>query len=162
MPTSTGCAAHHTAAGPCPGGIDCRDPNDAYLIALARQSGADALVSGDRDLAELDDPRPPVLTPAAVLDRWDPVPQRPFRTVRGTFQVVLSGPKSGERRVHRRLQAAGFITQRTSVSTTIPPSLGSKLSATAATTLLRASSATSWIEPSWSARWRATSFAITG
>lgn len=95
-------------------GIECRDPDDAYLIALARQSGADAVVSGDRDLTELDDPQPPVLTPAAVLDRWDPVPRRPFQAIRGTFQVVLSGPKSGERRAHRELQAAGFVTQRTS------------------------------------------------
>lgn len=105
-----------TAPQPDPEGVDdkaCRDPNDAYLVALARQAGADALVSGDRDLTELDDPHPPVLTPAAVLDRWDPVPGRPFQAVRGTFQVVLSGPKSGERRVHRALQAAGYVTQWT-------------------------------------------------
>lgn len=106
-----------TTPQPDPAGIDdieCRDPDDAYLIALARRTGADALVSGDRDLTELHDPRPPVLTPAGVLDRWDVVPRRPFQAVRGTFQVVLSGPKSAERRLHRALQAAGFVTQRTS------------------------------------------------
>lgn len=95
-------------------GIDCRDPDDAYLIALAREVRAEALVSGDRDLTELDDSEPPVLTPAAVLDRWDPVPRRPFPAVRGTFQIVLSGPRSSERRVHWALQAGGFVTQRTS------------------------------------------------
>jgi putative PIN family toxin of toxin-antitoxin system len=94
--------------------IDCRDPSDRYLVALARQVGADVLVSGDRDLTELDDPDPPVLTPAAVLDRYDPVPRRPFQAVRGTCQIILSGPKSTGRRVHRSLQAAGFVTQRTS------------------------------------------------
>ena len=65
--------------------IECRDPNDAYLIALARRAEADAVVSGDRDLTELEDPQPLVLTPAGVLDRWDPVPRRPFPAVRGTF-----------------------------------------------------------------------------
>ncbi len=94
-------------------GIDCRDPNDAYLIALARQAGADILVSGDRDLTDLDDPDPPVLTPAAVRDRYDPVPRAPFQAVRGTFQIVLAGPKSRERQMHRTLKAADFITQRT-------------------------------------------------
>lgn len=96
--------------------IECRDPNDAYLIALGRQTGADALVSGDGDLTELDDPRPVVLKPAEVLERWDPVPRRVLQAAPGAFQVVLSGPKSAERRVHRGLQAAGFVTQRTSRS----------------------------------------------
>lgn len=45
-----------------------RDPNDDYLVALARTSGAEALVSGDRDLreAEID---VPVLTPRELVDR---------------------------------------------------------------------------------------------
>lgn len=94
-------------------GIECRDPEDAYLIALAREADADALVSGDRDLTDLLDPRPPILTPGEVLDRWDPVPRQPFRAVPGTFAVVLEGPKGAERRVHRALQASGFLTQRT-------------------------------------------------
>lgn len=93
--------------------INCRDPNDAYLLGLARQAGADALVSGDRDLTELNDPSPPVLTPAAALERFDPVPRTPFQAIPGTFQIVLSGPKSTERRVHRALQSARFVTQRT-------------------------------------------------
>lgn len=45
-----------------------RDPDDDYLVALARASGADALVSGDRDLLEAD-VDVPVLTPRELLDR---------------------------------------------------------------------------------------------
>ncbi len=44
------------------------DPDDDYLIALARSTGADALVSGDRDLTELDLTDLPVLTPRQLLD----------------------------------------------------------------------------------------------
>ena len=43
------------------------DPDDDYLIALARAGGADYLVSGDRHLTELPDPDPPVLTPRQFL-----------------------------------------------------------------------------------------------
>ena len=39
-----------------------RDPSDDYLIALARSTASRAVVSGDRDLTELPDPDPPVLT----------------------------------------------------------------------------------------------------
>ncbi len=46
-----------------------RDPNDGYLVALAVAAQADALVSGDRDLTDLEDPPVPVLTPRALLDR---------------------------------------------------------------------------------------------
>jgi putative PIN family toxin of toxin-antitoxin system len=35
-----------------------RDPNDDYLVALARTAGVRALVSGDRDLTEMPDPDP--------------------------------------------------------------------------------------------------------
>jgi putative PIN family toxin of toxin-antitoxin system len=45
------------------------DPNDDYLVALAREAEADVLVSGDSDLTELPDPRPPVLTPRRFLER---------------------------------------------------------------------------------------------
>lgn len=45
-----------------------RDPNDDYLVALARTSGADALVSGDRDLREAD-VDVLVLTPRELIDR---------------------------------------------------------------------------------------------
>jgi predicted nucleic acid-binding protein len=41
-----------------------RDPNDDYLVALARTAGARALVSGNRDLTEMPDPDPQVLTPS--------------------------------------------------------------------------------------------------
>ena len=44
------------------------DPGDDYLVALARASRADVLVSGDRHLLELSDPVPPVLTPRAFVD----------------------------------------------------------------------------------------------
>lgn len=48
------------------------DPDDDYLIALARAANADCIVSGDADLTGLVDPEPAVLTPAdflATLDR---------------------------------------------------------------------------------------------
>jgi predicted nucleic acid-binding protein len=38
---------------------------------LARAANADYPVSGDRDLLELDDPDPPVLTPRQSLDLLD-------------------------------------------------------------------------------------------
>lgn len=44
------------------------DPDDDYLIALARGGGADYLVSGDRHLLDLPNPEPPVLTPREFLD----------------------------------------------------------------------------------------------
>lgn len=46
-----------------------RDPQDDYLIALARAGGAAVLVSGDKDLTSLELPDLPVLTPRALLDR---------------------------------------------------------------------------------------------
>jgi len=45
------------------------DPDDDYLIALARAANADCLVSGDRHLRDLADPDPPVLTPREFLER---------------------------------------------------------------------------------------------
>lgn len=47
------------------------DPDDDYLIALARVARADYLVSGDRHLLDLTDPHPPVLTPRQFLDQLD-------------------------------------------------------------------------------------------
>ena len=47
------------------------DPDDDYLIALARTASADYLVSGDRHLLDLTDPDPPVLTPRQFLDVLD-------------------------------------------------------------------------------------------
>lgn len=45
------------------------DPDDDYLITLARAGAADYLISGDRHLTGLADPTPPVLTPRQFLDR---------------------------------------------------------------------------------------------
>ena len=49
------------------------DPDDDYLIALARAGDADYLVSGDRHLTDLVDPIPPVLTPRQFRDRLNKV-----------------------------------------------------------------------------------------
>ena len=50
-----------------PGDVDplTRDRADDYLIALAREHEADLIVSGDRDLLEWPEQRPPVIAPAA-------------------------------------------------------------------------------------------------
>jgi putative PIN family toxin of toxin-antitoxin system len=45
-----------------------RDPDDDYLVALARQHKADYIVTGDKDLLEWDDQVPPAITPAAFED----------------------------------------------------------------------------------------------
>lgn len=45
------------------------DPDDDYLIALARAAGVDALVSGDEDLTSLELGDLDILTPRQVLDR---------------------------------------------------------------------------------------------
>jgi predicted nucleic acid-binding protein len=45
------------------------DPDDDYLVALARDAAADFLVSGDRHLTGLVDAVPPVLTPRQFRDR---------------------------------------------------------------------------------------------
>jgi putative PIN family toxin of toxin-antitoxin system len=44
------------------------DPDDDYLITLARTAEADYLVSGDRHLTGLTGPTPPVLTPREFRD----------------------------------------------------------------------------------------------
>jgi len=51
-----------------------RDPNDGYLIALALETDADALVSGDRDLTDLVGPPVRILTPRALLDQLTTTP----------------------------------------------------------------------------------------
>ena len=48
---------------------ETRDPNDDYLIALARTHDVDVVVSGDKDLLEWNEQRPPVMTPADFEDR---------------------------------------------------------------------------------------------
>jgi putative PIN family toxin of toxin-antitoxin system len=45
-----------------------RDPNDDYLIALARLANADAIVSGDADLLTIDDSTPPIVRPAEFVE----------------------------------------------------------------------------------------------
>ena len=47
------------------------DPGDDYLVALAVAVGADAIVSGDRDLTELANPPIPILTPRELLERLE-------------------------------------------------------------------------------------------
>lgn len=46
-----------------------RDPDDDYLVVLARAAGTEAIVSGDGDLTDQSDLDPPVLTPREVLER---------------------------------------------------------------------------------------------
>ena len=48
------------------------DPGDDYLVALARATGADFLVSGDAHLTGLPDVDPPVLTPRQFDDLLGP------------------------------------------------------------------------------------------
>lgn len=55
------------------------DPDDDYLIALARVAEADYLVSGDRHLTTINDPIPPVLTPREFRDRLTDPPSIPDR-----------------------------------------------------------------------------------
>lgn len=49
-----------------------RDPDDDYLLALAKEAGVDCLVTGDADLTDLVDSSPPVCSPAAFLARLGP------------------------------------------------------------------------------------------
>lgn len=46
----------------------CRDPDDEYLISLAKLAGVDALITGDRDLLELKLTDLTVLTPRQLVD----------------------------------------------------------------------------------------------
>lgn len=48
-----------------------RDPDDDYLVTLARTARARVLVSGDPDLTDIPDPRPRILTPGALIDTLD-------------------------------------------------------------------------------------------
>jgi putative PIN family toxin of toxin-antitoxin system len=54
---------------PPPGPVLTRDPDDDYVIHLARQHGADLIVSGDADLLDWADQDPPVITPALFMQR---------------------------------------------------------------------------------------------
>jgi len=44
--------------------IETRDPNDDYLIALARANDVEIIISGDKDLLDWEQQQPPVATPA--------------------------------------------------------------------------------------------------
>jgi len=45
-----------------------RDPKDDYLIALAKSSGAEAIVTGDRDLLDHNGLQPPAITTRAACE----------------------------------------------------------------------------------------------
>jgi putative PIN family toxin of toxin-antitoxin system len=48
------------------------DPSDDFLLALARRSGAAALISGDQALLRLQANEPPILSPRTFLDALSP------------------------------------------------------------------------------------------
>ncbi len=54
---------------PAPGPTLTRDPDDDYVIHLARAHNADFIVSGDTDLLEWDEQDPPVIPPAEFEKR---------------------------------------------------------------------------------------------
>lgn len=49
---------------PAPGPPLTRDPDDDFIIYLARENKADVIVSGDGDLLDWEGQQPPVVTPA--------------------------------------------------------------------------------------------------
>lgn len=51
------------ASDPEPGPPITRDAGDDYIVALAREQMADLIVSGDKDLLQWSEQRPPVVTP---------------------------------------------------------------------------------------------------
>ena len=59
---------------PTPYPAVCRDSGDDYLVALARAALVDALVTGDRDLLELEDIGAAVITPRALIERLADAP----------------------------------------------------------------------------------------
>ena len=46
-----------------------RDTSDDCLVALAREGGADAIVTSDKDLLEQADLAPPAITPRVACER---------------------------------------------------------------------------------------------
>lgn len=50
-------------------GSETRDPNDDYLVALARAHDVEFIVSGDKDLLEWETQQPPVVTPSQLEQR---------------------------------------------------------------------------------------------
>lgn len=64
-----GLLAEHADDPPTPGWAPiCRDPDDDYLVALAEVTSATLLVSGDRDLIELDRPGLDARSPRDAVD----------------------------------------------------------------------------------------------
>jgi uncharacterized protein len=53
-----------------------RDPDDDYLVTLARSVRASALISGDSDLTGITAPSPKVLTPRELIEALDRLPHR--------------------------------------------------------------------------------------
>ena len=45
-----------------------RDPGDDYLLALARQADAEAIITGDVDLLDHDDLNPPAISPREACE----------------------------------------------------------------------------------------------
>ena len=65
-------AEHATAVDdPAPEHGHTPDPDDDYLVTLARAVRADAIISGDKDLTGLPDPHPPVATPRGLVELLD-------------------------------------------------------------------------------------------
>jgi predicted nucleic acid-binding protein len=63
-----GIASHaETRPDPPAGDPIARDPNDDYLITLARAAHADAIVSGDEDLLVLEQIEPPILSASSIV-----------------------------------------------------------------------------------------------
>ncbi len=54
-----------------PTGIEpaLRDPEDDYLLALARACGAKAIITGDKDLLDHTDLRPPAIQPRTACEQ---------------------------------------------------------------------------------------------
>jgi predicted nucleic acid-binding protein len=48
-----------------------RDPDDDFVVYLAREQNADLIVSGDRDLLEWSEQAPPIVTPARFVQLLD-------------------------------------------------------------------------------------------
>jgi predicted nucleic acid-binding protein len=69
---SRGCSRSRSGRRTDPEGapaVSTRDPNDDYLLALARSAKVNVLVSGDRDLTDLANTQPPIETPAQFSRR---------------------------------------------------------------------------------------------
>jgi putative PIN family toxin of toxin-antitoxin system len=47
-----------------------RDPDDDYIVALARAANADAIVTGDKDLLDHAGLEPPAITPRTACERF--------------------------------------------------------------------------------------------